>query len=1187
MFFVTSFIIGLTSINTYIAIEDTPNKIEYLSDVFFDRVAFFRQGWGKLGVDTATYAPDKTPLPLKIKNRIYEKGIGTHAPSEIIVELDGEYEAFEAEIGIQKQNGDNVGSVIFQIFVDGVKRYDSGVIKELDTAKPIRIFLSNAKEMRLIVIDAGDGITCDCANWANAKLIKSSFTEVKPPVEPLDIAQFAQVITCDTNRNEGCRCNRIEEFPEEDIFLENEILPNSENIYIVPTDEDGTGCIGLKWYERRHIKSLMLCFSDESYIPNIDEVQIQGWSGESQWQGMWKSLDCSIQRQDKKFIFNLEQENYINSFETEKIRWLLSKSSEPIKISKISAFTNSRWNISDFYIELEHPINNKYGETEIYNGLIVESNQSVTKELWDLSSPKHLKILHNKSKFSKSDRTLIYIHLPSDSYGIAIDDVIANGCVYIPDKIFITSKPAKYSLFEYRKTIAGRKTVLKKVRNMPDQTFEQAMEKVHRKIQDNGPTMISLACDNNKFIVDRNGTVRYGYFELQTCFGSGKNELIKRRLYGGWLPAPIISANENGIVYEQCAYVVPFDKADTRLWLNNRPLCVVEFILKNESMHEMDVYLRLNFFSNVENKEIAKLNQVNNGFIIHNDSNKILACVNNSHANDLKAEINEGMLTLSGKLPGHAHRNCFVYIPAWNISDEECKLLAGSQDLKSDLENYWSKILNSAIQIDIPDKFLLNVIKASQVHCLIAARNISDGKLIQPWIASMAYGPLESESHSIIRGMYFMGHNDFAERSLDFFISSYNPAGFLTTGYTLMGTGWHLWTLGEFYQLTQNSKWLKRNAQAIMKSCLWITKQLVKTKKLNSRGEKYPEYGLMPPGVVADWNRFAYRTFMEGHYFAGLHEAGKALSDIDYPNANLLQKEALEFRDNILRAYEWTQERSPVLPLSDGTWVKPYPGMIYCFGLVGDIFPEEDWNRTWAGDVEIGSHHLIPLGIIDPHSKDAEYITEHMEDFWFLRSGMGEYTNEENEKDWFNLGGFAKVQPYYGRINEIYAMRDDVKPFIRSYFNAIPSLLNTENLSFWEHFHNMGAWNKTHETGAFLQQTRFMFIFEKDDKLWLAPFITNNWMKDSMNVSIKNAPTRFGKVSYRVTSHIKDGYIEAAIEPPKCKQPKELILRLRHPNNKPIKNVILNGLPYNNFDKQAECIYIEPSNGIIKIRAEY
>ena len=64
-------------------------------------------------------------------------------------------------------------------------------------------------------------------------------------------------------------------------------------------------------------------------------------------------------------------------------------------------------------------------------------------------------------------------------------------------------------------------------------------------------------------------------------------------------------------------------------------------------------------------------------------------------------------------------------------------------------------------------------------------------------------------------------------------------------------------------------------------------------------------------------------------------------------------------------------------------------------------------------------------------------MMDYLEDHQFLRSGWFDYPEERNRKDVFNLGGFSKVQPYYSRNAEIYALRDDVKPFLRSYFNAV------------------------------------------------------------------------------------------------------------------------------------------------------
>ena len=202
--------------------------------------------------------------------------------------------------------------------------------------------------------------------------------------------------------------------------------------------------------------------------------------------------------------------------------------------------------------------------------------------------------------------------------------------------------------------------------------------------------------------------------------------------------------------------------------------------------------------------------------------------------------------------------------------------------------------------------------------------------------------------------------------------------------------------------------------------------------------------------------------------------------------------------------------------MRNGTWIPHYPSQVHSPGKLADFFPGQDAGRSWCYDVEIGAHQLVPTGVFDPRDREVERMVDHMEDVQFLADGWFDYPAAMNEKDWFNLGGFSKVQPYYTRNCEVYALRDDVKPFVRSYFNTIAAMLNPEVLTFWEHFHHSGAWDKTHETGYFLHQTRTMLVTERGDQLWLAPFITSNWLKDGQTLSVSNAPTRFGPVSYQI-----------------------------------------------------------------------
>jgi hypothetical protein len=108
--------------------------------------------------------------PLRIGGREYARGLGTHARSEIVYRLDNRYQRFQAEVGVDDEKK-GLGSVVFQVVADGRKLFDSGVVRGKQPARKISVSLDGVEELQLIVTDAGDGINCDHADWADARLI--------------------------------------------------------------------------------------------------------------------------------------------------------------------------------------------------------------------------------------------------------------------------------------------------------------------------------------------------------------------------------------------------------------------------------------------------------------------------------------------------------------------------------------------------------------------------------------------------------------------------------------------------------------------------------------------------------------------------------------------------------------------------------------------------------------------------------------------------------------------------------------------------------------------------------------------------------------------------------------------------------------------------------------------------------
>lgn len=118
-------------------------------------------------------ATSGNPLRLKANNGEIiwnEKGLGAHATSEIVYDLsDKNADYFTSFIGIDSHLANSKGSVEFQVFVDGEKRYDSGVMTSSMAQKFIEVDLTNAKELKLVATDGGNGDGADHATWADAK----------------------------------------------------------------------------------------------------------------------------------------------------------------------------------------------------------------------------------------------------------------------------------------------------------------------------------------------------------------------------------------------------------------------------------------------------------------------------------------------------------------------------------------------------------------------------------------------------------------------------------------------------------------------------------------------------------------------------------------------------------------------------------------------------------------------------------------------------------------------------------------------------------------------------------------------------------------------------------------------------------------------------------------------------------
>ena len=236
------------------------------------------------------------------------------------------------------------------------------------------------------------------------------------------------------------------------------------------------------------------------------------------------------------------------------------------------------------------------------------------------------------------------------------------------------------------------------------------------------------------------------YPQLAPKFGGGKGE-ISRHLDGGWLPKPVTSVAENGIRYRQCTYVAPIDEAPPAgcpSWYRQRAACVADFTIENTRATEAEVSLGLSLSAiDGKTKIIDDLRAVEGGWLAVG-GDRVLAFFDGRGAAPLALVKQPDGIGLTGKLAAGKSARLVVYLPAWPVKPGEYAVLRNPTRWSGQIERYWKDLFAGAMQIDVPDRRLNNVIRASQVHCLLAG-NEERGSRVAPWIASMVYGPLESE----------------------------------------------------------------------------------------------------------------------------------------------------------------------------------------------------------------------------------------------------------------------------------------------------------------------------------------------------------------------------------------------------------------------------------------------------------
>ncbi|MCP5536400.1 MAG: NPCBM/NEW2 domain-containing protein [Akkermansiaceae bacterium] len=108
---------------------------------------------------------------ITVNGQSYKKGIGAMSGSEIVYELDGSWDKLSGHVGMDDEVGDS-GTVMFRVYADGKVIFESPVQTGKSVKQLMELNLKGVKELRLVLLDTGDGSENDHGDWVDAKLIR-------------------------------------------------------------------------------------------------------------------------------------------------------------------------------------------------------------------------------------------------------------------------------------------------------------------------------------------------------------------------------------------------------------------------------------------------------------------------------------------------------------------------------------------------------------------------------------------------------------------------------------------------------------------------------------------------------------------------------------------------------------------------------------------------------------------------------------------------------------------------------------------------------------------------------------------------------------------------------------------------------------------------------------------------------
>lgn len=797
--------------------------------------------------------------------------------------------------------------------------------------------------------------------------------------------------------------------------------------------------------------------------------------------------------------------------------------------------------------------------------------------------------------WNQPDAPLLTIELNAkgtEGFSFSLEQLLEKGAMWLPEHdVFLTVANKPIGFKKHLASLKGKR-VLHRVRDEPEATLEQ-FRNLWKDIGDplvynepwqteykgtTGHLVVTAAAHGSvyKFVVDRWGKVRPDFaspykFRMDPIWDGSKWN--SQRIENG-LPIIVTTLTKDQQLCEIEQFASPLGEIDAAI----RGYVPSVFLTRIKMSGKNGPFNFTISFNNESDVEVEGLNKVGEEFtVVEKGTGKILLMIelgdnlsvelDNANA---KEKSNGIVLRIDGDLSKMRASEILVKLPSPAIAPSQISRL-GSLDFSTAKQNvvaYWEKWLAQGAQFHVPEESVNELVRANLWHALILPRHTfgANGKshMDLPY-ANTAYGQTNSDwpvNQAVYVDYMIYGLRGYESVAEDEFLAMFNSqqqpdgriGGFANWG---VYSPAQLYAISQNFLLSGNRESFERLLPMCLKTLDWcLTKVEESNARSNSTGLIMGPLNDLSVGERG-W------AFTQAYYVGGLQLFAKALSSFDHPRADEVARIASDLKNAVTNEFSRSSVKSPAVQLADGTWINYVP--------TDATTPRRMLDQWYPTDVDTGPLHLTRLGVLDANSwLTTAMLNDHEDNLYFENKG-------------------AANEPVYVQQANAYLLRDDPKAVIRSFYSFMACGFSHKQYSPLEHrWAHPQYYGPPSTDGAWFEIFRKMLINEvADDTLLIGQATPRLWLETGKQIRVKDAPTYYGNVSFLIEGKSSEE-ITADIEFARRRKITPLIVRLRHPNGKSIKWVVVNGKTWTDFDvRKGQVIIPDPVDTRYIISVKY